>query len=74
MGNRYSFTLPSAIPVTKYFCRNGYTIRIGTVAMTVIAQRIVIGVVCPRVLRASAVVFAAFALAWVVASFIFRRY
>ena len=29
--NYYSFTLPITTPATKYFCRNGYTRRIGTV-------------------------------------------
>ena len=33
----YSFTAPSVIPVTKYFCRNGYTISIGTRAMNTFA-------------------------------------
>ena len=33
----YSFTAPSVIPVTKYFCRNGYTISIGTRAINTFA-------------------------------------
>ena len=70
----YPFTAPSAIPVTKYFCRNGYTIRIGTVEMTVIAHRIVTGVVIVVDFSASTEVCAAFALFCVVASFIFRIY
>ena len=62
------------MPVTKYFCRKGYTTRIGTVEMTVIEQRMVMGVVVVVLLRASADVLAALALYWVVASFIFSRY
>ena len=40
----YSLTPPIVIPTTKYFCTNGYTIRIGNVATTVIEERIVTGV------------------------------
>ena len=43
-------------------------------AMTVMAHRIVMGVVWLTLVRASAVAFAALELACVVASFIFRRY
>ncbi len=46
-----SFTAPSVIPPTKYFCKNGYTTRIGTVATTVMAMRTDIGdtafFICP---------------------------
>ena len=59
---------------TKYFCRKGYTSRIGTVAITVIAQRIVTGVVRVVLFSASTEVCAALALYCVVASFIFRIY
>ncbi len=59
----YPFTLPRAMPVTKYFCRKGYTTRMGTVEMTVMAQRMVTGVVRVLDFRASVVVLAALALA-----------
>ena len=36
--NFYSFTDPSVIPVTKYFCMNGYMIRIGMVATTILDE------------------------------------
>lgn len=33
----YSFTAPSMIPDTKYFCKKGYTINIGTMAIKTLA-------------------------------------
>ena len=39
----YPLTDPSAMPVTKYFCRKGYTTRIGTAETTEIAARTVTG-------------------------------
>ena len=35
----YSFTPPSVIPVTKYFCKNGYSIIIGNMVTIVAAAR-----------------------------------
>ncbi|MDY3223512.1 MAG: hypothetical protein SOX11_10275, partial [Lachnospiraceae bacterium] len=33
----YSFTEPISTPLTKYFCRKGYTIRIGTVVTIIVS-------------------------------------
>ena len=40
----YSFVAPSVTPFTKYFCRKGYTISMGTEATMVTAARIEVGV------------------------------
>lgn len=34
---RYSLTLPTVIPLTKYFCRNGYTTMIGSAPINICA-------------------------------------
>ena len=60
----YSFTPPIVIPTTKYFCKNGYTTRIGKVATMVIEARILIGVTIPLaapLAAATAIEFASFA-------------
>ena len=62
----YSFTPPIVIPTTKYFCTNGYTTRIGRVATTVIAERVLIGVtdvLADPEAAATAIELASFALA-----------